>query len=384
METFKFRLRHRQAKPGYEELLSKQEELFGLRLELAKLKKTQKWQMKDLEEALRSLKTGKCRDPDGIIRDIFKEESIGENLKNSMLILYNKIKETGKLSVFMRLVNISAIYKGRGELNDLNSDRGIFLVSIFRTIMMKMIYKDKYDVIEDSMSDSNIGARKKKNIRNHIFVVNSIIHDVLSKKSKEPVDIMVLDYKQMFDSECLFECMNDLYEAGVTDDVFALLYEANKENFVAVNTPNGLSRREAFKEIIMQGDVLAPLISSLQVDTMGKECLVEGKHLYFYKNVVPVPPLGLVDDVFTISPCGYKSTLMNHFINSKSAMKRLQLGTTKFIKMHIGKTCNPTLCRDLYLDGLNLEVVADPLAGTCLQKEIGTGPEKMGVKQEQV
>jgi hypothetical protein len=25
----------------------------------------------------------------------------------------------------------------------------------------------------------------------------------------------VLDYKQMFDSECLFECMNDLYEAGV-------------------------------------------------------------------------------------------------------------------------------------------------------------------------
>ena len=35
--------------------------------------------------------------------------------------------------------------------------------------------------------------------------MNSIIHDVLSKKSKEPVDIMVLDYKQMFDSECLFK-----------------------------------------------------------------------------------------------------------------------------------------------------------------------------------
>ena len=88
------------------------------------------------------------------------------------------------------------------------------------------------------MSDSNIGARKRKNIRNHIFVVNSIIHDVLSKKSKEPVDIMVMDYKQMFDSECLFECMNDLYEAGVTDDEFDLIYEANRENFVAVHTPN--------------------------------------------------------------------------------------------------------------------------------------------------
>ena len=57
------------------------------------------------------------------------------------------------------------------------------------------------------MSDSNIGARKQKNIRNHIFIVNSIIHDVLSAKYKDPIDIMVLDYKQMFDSECLYECM---------------------------------------------------------------------------------------------------------------------------------------------------------------------------------
>ena len=91
------------------------------------------------------------------------------------------------------------------------------------------------------MSNSNIGARKKKNIRNHIFIVNTIIHDVLSSKTKEPIDIMVLDYKQMFDSECLFECMNDLYEAGVNDNMFALLYEANRENYVAVMTPNTLS-----------------------------------------------------------------------------------------------------------------------------------------------
>ena len=68
----------------------------------------------------------------------------------------------------------------------------------------------------------------------------------------------------------------------------------------------------------MQGDVLAPLISSLQVDTMGKECLEEGKHLYYYKNIVPIPPLGLVDDLFTISSCGYKTTMMSQYINSKT------------------------------------------------------------------
>ena len=82
---------------------------------------------------------------------------------------------------------------------DLDSDRGVFLMNILCTILMKMIYKDKYNIIEAGMSVSNIGACKQKNIRNHIFIVNSIKHDVLSKKAKEPVDIMVLGYK------CLFE-----------------------------------------------------------------------------------------------------------------------------------------------------------------------------------
>ena len=88
------------------------------------------------------------------------------------------------------------------------------------------------------------------------------------------------------------------------------------------------------KEIVIQGDVLAPLISSLQVDTIGKECLLESKHLYYYKGRVPIPPLGLVDDLFTISTCGFKTNMLNNFINSKTAMKRLQFGTNKCIKLH--------------------------------------------------
>jgi hypothetical protein len=239
-------------------------------------------------------------------------------------------------------------------------------------------------VIDESMSDSNIGARKNKNIRNHIYVVNYIIHDVLSKKSKEPIDIMVLDYKQMFDSECLFECMNDLFEAGVDDDIFSLIYEANRENLVAVQTPNGLSRRDTFKEIVMQGDVLAPLISSLQVDTIGKECLTEAKHLYYYKDKVAIPPLGLVDDLFAISTCGFKTGMMNNFINSKTAMKRLQFGTTKCVKLHIGKTRNETLCKDLFVGGWKVDVVEDTETGLCGQTEHFGGMEMMKEKQEQM
>ena len=134
----------------------------------------------------------------------------------------------------------------------------------------------------------------------------------------------------------------------------------------------------------MQGDVLAPLISSLQVDTMGKECLVENKHLYLYKDQVPIPPLGLVDDLFTITTCGYKTTMMNKYINTKSALKKLQFGTSKCVKLHVGKTCSKTLCSDLHVDGWKLNVVTDPVTGHTHQEEVFVGQEKMSQKSEQM
>ena len=148
--------------------------------------------------------------------------------------------------LFMNLVNIADIYTGKGEFTDLEAERGIFIVSILRTILMQMIYADKYGIIDKSMSDSNIGARKKKNIR--IFVVNSVLHDVLSSSTTDPIDIMVLDFKQMFDSECLYECPYDVYKAGVDDDYFPLQHEANRETYVAAQTPSGISKRETSNE----------------------------------------------------------------------------------------------------------------------------------------
>ena len=78
---------------------------------------------------------------------------------------------------------------------DLMNDRGIFIVDIFRSILMKLVYQEKYEMVDRQMSDSNVGARRGKNIRNHIFVLNGIINDVV-QNGKEAVDIDILDYRQ--------------------------------------------------------------------------------------------------------------------------------------------------------------------------------------------
>ena len=119
--------------------------------------------------------------------------------------------------------------------------------------------------------------------------------------------------------------MNDLFEAGVQDDQLAVLFEANKEINLAIKTPNGLTDRVRVKEIILQGDVFGPMQCSVTVDSFGKECLIEDKHLYYYKDEVPVPILTMVDDAIAITECGYEATMMNAYLNTKTNIKKTSI-----------------------------------------------------------
>ena len=83
------------------------------------------------------------------------------------------------------------------------------------------------------------------------------------------------------------------------------------------------------------------------------------------------------------NPSSGPTTKLNQFINSKTAEKRLQFGTSKCIKLHVGQTCYAALCKDLYVDGWKTEVETDPVTGKCFQSEHYGGMEKIKVKQEQ-
>ena len=137
------------------------------------------------------------------------------------------------------------------------------------------------------MSDCQVGARKNKNIRNHIWVINGIISDTLSSKSKKSIDIQIFDYKQCFYSLWIQECMNDFFNAGLKDDKFTLLYNINKSVKIAVRTPVGRTKRETIKDVVTQGDIFGPLLCSKTVDTFGQE--------YLEMNKYKIPPLSMIN-----------------------------------------------------------------------------------------
>ena len=85
----------------------------------------------------------------------------------------NKIKDNQEYPKSLELCIITSIYKRKGDRNNLNNYRGVFRVLVFRAILERLIYNDEYYTVDDNLTDANIGARKQRNIRDNLFVVNA-------------------------------------------------------------------------------------------------------------------------------------------------------------------------------------------------------------------
>ena len=162
------------------------------------------------------------------------------------------------------------------------------------------------------MSDSNIGARKKRNIRNHLFIIYGIINSTIRGKS-ECVDLQIYDLVKAFDVLWLDDTMNDLWDTlppEARDDRLGLVYQTSITNNVAVNTGVGQTSRVNIPEIVTQGGTWGPMMCSNTIDTVGKYCEANGQ-IFKYKNIAKIIPLAMVDDLLTVSQCGNNTISMN-------------------------------------------------------------------------
>ena len=233
------------------------------------------------------------------------------------------------------------------------------------------------------MIDSQVGGRKGKNVRTHIWVFNGIMCDVLSTRKKKTIDIQIFDYRQCFDSLWLEACLSDLYTSGVQDDKLALLYNINNHVKVAVKTPVGKTSRGDIYNVISQGDVFGPILCSNQVDTFGKECLEERKYLYTYKGEVDIPPLGMVDDLLCISECGHKTAMLNAYINFKTNSKKLQFGVKKCKQLHVGHFKDDYKCLELTVDKWTEVKISNDVSGEIELNDTFEGDHYMEKKEEE-
>ena len=331
------------------------EKLCDERLEKAYINKTPAWTVADVRNAIKGLNMGISQDPYGHPNEIFKYGVAGDGLISAVTTLMNKLKDNPKdFPTVMSLCNVTSIYKNKGDRNVFDSHRGVFRTVSLRNIMDRLMYNDEYGNVDNNLTDCNVGSRKKRNVRDNLFVMNAIMNS--SKKGTDvPCDICVYDVKKCFDSLWLKECINDLYEAGFTNDKLCLLYYANKSAQIVIKTPNGNTERFSIYNTVMQGTVWAGLMCTCTMDKLGKIAYSDSNILYKYRNEVMVPPLQMVDDIITASECGNQVVTTNSVVNTFLKLKKLTPSETKCARIHVGKNNKCDKCPNISVNKLDIK-----------------------------
>ena len=251
----------------------------------------------------------------------------------------------------------------KGSKMEMENERGIFILTVLKRILDKLLYFDNFDEIDNNMSDSNIGARKNRNIKNHLFMIYGIINSVV-KGNEDCVDIQIYDIEKCFDGLWLEDCLLDVFDAlppQNRNDKLALLHESNKKNMVAINTAVGQTDRINIPNIVQQGGTWGPGLCSNSIDTLGKKCRDQNIHNYYYKNISKVLIFAMCDDLNGVAKCGIESVALNTYINTQIELKKLRFhipdknGKSKCHKIHIGK--NHDRCPVLKVHGTVMESV---------------------------
>ena len=173
------------------------EELCRRRIEMAKKKKSEPWSMEDMEKVLKYLKKKKSKDPNDLANEIFHNDNAGSDMKESILLLMNKIKVDLEIPEAFEKCNITSIHK-KGKKSDFDNYRGVFRVTVLRNILDRLLYNDIYPIVDENLTDANVGARKGRNIRDNLFVLNAVMNSV-TKGNEQPCELGVYDLEKAFD-----------------------------------------------------------------------------------------------------------------------------------------------------------------------------------------
>ena len=90
----------------------------------------------------------------------------------------------------------------------------------------------------------------------------------------------------------------------------------------------------------------------------------------------------MVDDILAISECGFKSTMVNSFLNCKTSTKKLQFGGNKCKKMHIGKQLEDFKCHPIFVGNWKEEDSND-ITGEHVVNDIFLGKVEMEDTEEE-
>ena len=222
---------------------------------------------KELTKVINKLKINKSPGDDSITNELLKAS--GKNLRNSLLNMINWIHKNEQIPTQLLHINIKSLFKGKGSTSDLKNHTRIFISSAILKLLEGLIAERTTPIIDkNGFTETQAGGRTNRGIADQLFTLRAVM-DQYSYLDK-PLYIEFIDLVKAFDKMVLKNVMIDLWNAGVKGTIWRNIYNINKQAFIKIKTPLGLTPDAEIGETLKQGSVLASTLAALHTDGVNK------------------------------------------------------------------------------------------------------------------
>ena len=232
--------------------------------------------LRELIEAVKTLKTKKCADTAGIRAEMLKKG--GEHLLTRLLELYNVIL-SGSMQppVSWKHSVISVIHKS-GDATQPQNYRPICIIPVLYKLFSKLMYRRLYPILDKAQCKDQAGFRNAYSTADHMFVFA-----MLQEKSEEfnlNTWVAAIDFKKAFDSINQNYLWGALVEQKVPNAYVTVLRRLYEDQSAQVKT-DVLSRKFGIQRGTKQGDPLSSLLFNALLESVMskvKKICVEKKY----------------------------------------------------------------------------------------------------------
>ena len=245
--------------------------------------------VKEINEIIKDLPKEKAYGDDHIPAELL--QCLGEEGIEIISKLINKIYNSGCIpqdfckSIFIPLPIIA-------KAQDCSDFRTITLISHASKILLKLIKKRITPIVENHLSESQMGFRKGKGTRDAIFQLRMTCER--SMEVNKNIYLCFIDYQKAFDRVRHDKLVEIMEKAGIPELERRLIINLYWEQQAMLRWENDTTRTFEIRRGVRQGCILSPILFNLYSEFMIAEALDDLKGVQF--NGINITNFRYADD----------------------------------------------------------------------------------------